>query len=169
MIKKALVIGLLFFVGGCTYPAPFGPMGGPVSTPSFQDIKEEFTSNGEMIYHTGYNQRGQRIPIQGGPGWIYMHGGACVNCHGVDGKGGGIPHMCTEEVPSISYRDLTLEEHGEHSEEGEEHPPYTDETIKQAIREGLNPAGESLDPCMPRWQMTDEDLEDMLEYLKTLG
>lgn len=168
-MKKAFAAFLLILAAGCIQASPFGQMGGPMNTPSFQDIREEFTTNGEMIYHTGYNQDGQGIPIKGGPGWIYMHGGACVTCHGAEGKGGDVPHMCSVEAASITYHDLTEEEHEEHTEEEEEpHPPYTDETIKQAIKEGLNPAGEELDPCMPRWQMSDEDLGDVLEYLKTL-
>jgi hypothetical protein len=167
MIKQlSSLIVLLLLAAGCTFPGNFGPMGGPVSTPSFQEIREEFSSNGEMIFHTGYNQDGQKVPLKGGPGWIYMHGGACVTCHGAYGKGGGIPHMCITEAPSISYHHLTEEEHAE--EEEEPHPPYTDETIKKAIKDGVNPGGEELDLCMPRWEMTDEDLDDTLEYLKTL-
>ena len=30
-------------------------------------------------------------------------------------------------------------------EEGEEHPPYTDETIKRAITQGVEPDGEPLE------------------------
>jgi hypothetical protein len=167
-MKKAFAAFLLILAAGCIQSSPFGPREGPVNTPSFQDIREEFTSNGEMIYHTGYTQDGQGIPIKGGPGWIYMRGGACASCHGAGGKGGDIPHMCTEEAPSITYHDLTEEEHEEHAEEKESPPPYTDETIKSAIKEGLNPAGDRLDSCMPQWQMSDEDLDDMIEYLKTL-
>jgi len=50
----------------------------------------------------------------------------------------------------------------------EEHPPYTDETIKRAITQGVDPAGEPLEWPMPRWSMSDEDLEDLLDYLKSL-
>lgn len=35
-----------------------------------------YASNGERIYYTGINERGQRIPFEGGPMWLYMHGGA---------------------------------------------------------------------------------------------
>ncbi len=37
--------------------------------------------------------------------------------------------------------------------EGEEHPTYTKDTIKRAIREGIDSAGEPLDLTMP-----DEDV-----------
>ncbi len=72
--------------------------------------------------------------------------------------------MGTETPPDIRYHHLIEEEH----EEGEEHPPYTDETIKRAITQGLNPAGEPLDYTMPRFRMTEEQLNDLLEFLKTL-
>jgi hypothetical protein len=64
------------------------------------------------------------------------------------------------------YKTLTSEEM-EH--EGEEiHPPYTDETIKRAITEGIEPDGEPMDLTMPRWQMSERDLDDLLEFLKML-
>lgn len=42
---------------------------------------ENFSSNGESIYFTGINLQGERIPFNGGPNWLYQHGGSCVNCH----------------------------------------------------------------------------------------
>lgn len=131
-----------------------------------EDLKTSFQSNGERIYYTGFNDQGQRIPSTQGPIWLYMHGGGCVDCHGINGRG-GVPVMMGEEIPSdITYEALTSE-HGE-AEHEEEHPPYTDETIKISIRDGINPLGEPLDPTMPRWQMSDRDLDDLLDYLKTL-
>jgi mono/diheme cytochrome c family protein len=97
--------------------------------------------------------------------WLSMHGGGCVSCHGEDGRGDVPVMMGTEIPPDIRYHALTEEEHDEH--EGKEHPPYTDATIKRAITDGLNPAGEPLDYTMPRWQMSERDLDDLLEFLKT--
>ena len=69
------------------------------------------------------------------------------------------------EIPSdIRYESLVSED----QEEEEEHPPYTEETIKRAILDGIDPAGEPLDLTMPRWKMTDKDVDDVVEYLKTL-
>jgi mono/diheme cytochrome c family protein len=127
----------------------------------------QFSSNGEMIYYTGVNKRGERIvPKYGGPMWLYMHGGSCVSCHGEDGRGGKPVMMCSEVPPDIRYSALTSEEM-EH-EEGEEHPPYNETTIKRAITQGLNPAGEELDPCMPRWAISENDLNDLIFFLKEL-
>ncbi len=123
-----------------------------------------YASNGETIYFTGVNDRGQRISFSSGPPWLSMHGGGCASCHGPDGQGGAPVMMGTETPPDIRYHHLIEEEH----EAGEAHPPCTDETIKRAITEGVNPAGESLDLTMPRWQIPQEDLNDLLEFLKAL-
>lgn len=150
--------GLLFLTYGS--PGNLKPVWGV-------DIKTSFQSNGEQIYYTGYNDQEQRIGRYQGPMWLHMHGGGCVDCHGMYGHG-GVPVMMGETIPSdITYGALTGE-HGEHEGEEEEHPPYTDESIKIAIRDGTNPAGDPLDYTMPRWQMSDGDLNDLLEYLKTL-
>jgi len=126
-----------------------------------------YRSNGEQIYFTATSQRG--TPITSDMGMGMMRGGmiTCASCHAPDGRGGRVRMMMRVfESPDIRYQTLTSEEM-EH-EEGEEHPPYTDETIKRAIIQAVNPAGEPLDWPMPRWMMSDEDLNDLLEYLKSL-
>jgi cytochrome c oxidase subunit 2 len=124
----------------------------------------EHVSNGQMIYFTGRNDRGERIPFDGGPMWLYMHGGGCAACHGADGRGGAPVMMGTEIPGDIRYHHLTEEEH----EEGEDHPPYTDELIKRAITLGLDSGGQPLDLTMPRWHMSDQDVNDVIAFLKTL-
>lgn len=94
----------------------------------------------------------------------------CVACHGPDGRG-GVPVMMGMEIPpDIRYKSLTSPEHNGEGEEKEEmdHPPYTEATIKQAITQGVDPAGKTLDWTMPRWKMSTQDMKDVLAYLKTL-
>jgi len=122
---------------------PPGCCQGPVS----------FESNGERIYFTGINERGERIPFTGGPQWLIMHGGSCVNCHGRDGSGGFTPMMCNGVAADIRYSELKEE--------------MSDEEIKIAITKGIH-EGKELDWCMPRWQLSEEDLNDLIEYLKKL-
>ena len=49
-----------------------------------------------------------------------------------------------------------------------ERPAFSEEGIRQAITQGLEPNGESLNPFMPRWSMPGQDLADLLAFLKTL-
>lgn len=137
-----------------------------------------FESNGERIYFTVTSRRGTEISAEMpfGPG--RMRGMrmrmTCASCHGPDGRGGNIRMMMeTVEVPDIRYETLTTEGHGGHEddhgeEEGEEHEAYTEETLKRAITEGVEPDGEQLDWPMPRWTMSEEDLVDLIDFLKKL-
>ena len=147
------------YPGGGMYPGRGMYPGG---YPSYNI--SDFESNGELIYYTGFNESGERIETEYGPHWLYVHGGSCVDCHRTDGRGGYPVMMGYTIPPDIRYETLTSDEH----EEEEGHPPYTDETIKRAIREGIDSAGEPLDLTMPRWNMTDKDVNDVVEYLKTL-
>jgi hypothetical protein len=127
----------------------------------------QFESNGAQIYFTGTSRRGTRVRAQMGAGMGRMRGGRlmCASCHGPDGRGGQIQMMMRIiEVPDIRYETLTGEDH----EEEEAHEPYTEETIKRAITTGVEPNGEPLEWPMPPWSMSDEDLDDLVEFLKTL-
>lgn len=164
------VVGLIGLVVTAMVVRPWtgfrrGPMGmmrglGGRSTPG------SFTSNGERIYYTATSDRGEEITFSGGPMWLRMHGGSCVTCHGEDGKGGIEVPMTSKVSPDIRYDTLTSSMHMTH--DGEEHPPYTDTLIKRAITRGVDPAGNRLDWVMPRWQMSESDLDDLVSYLKTL-
>ncbi len=129
--------------------------------------KGSYASNGERIYYLGIDSDGQRIRFRGGPHWLRMMGGSCVNCHGPNGKG-GLPVMMGTHLPGdIQYSALVSGEH--HGDEESEGEAYTDEDIRRAIREGIEPSGERMDRTMPRWDIPDEDMNDLLEYLKELG
>ncbi|MFZ3060150.1 MAG: cytochrome c [Candidatus Methanoperedens sp.] len=128
-------------------------------SPSYYTISSsDFQSNGERIYFTATSNSGK--PIISSIGAMTMRNGmmSCAACHGADGKGGrGRMMMWTFNASDIRYSSLASGE-----------KPYTDELIKRAITEGLDSEGKKLEPPMPVWQMSDEDQNDLLEYLKTL-
>src|SRR5262245_60258640 len=90
---------------------------------------------------------------------------ACANCHGEDGRGkpeGGI-------VPSdITWEALTKPYTVAHTS-GRTHPGYTERTIISAVCLGIDPAGNKLHVAMPRFQMSREDINALIAYLKRLG
>jgi len=163
--------GLLMISSGGAWgpgwaPGMMGPgmMGGWFAG---RNLKARYESNGERIYYTGISARTGPVPIQGGPMWLQHGPVGCVACHGVHGRG-GIPVMMGTAIPEdIRYGALIQGEH-EKGKEEMKHPPYTDALIKRAITKGIDPAGEPLDWTMPRWQFGDEDVADLLAYLKTL-
>lgn len=140
------------------------------SLPSGRAGGYRYDSNGERIYFTVQSSSGEPITYSGGI--RMMHPIACVNCHGPEGKGGRVSMMMSYfDVPDITWDSLTQEERHEEKldkEAHEEHPPYTEETLRRAITRGIDPAGEPLDEQMPRWQMSEQDLNDLLDFIKTL-
>ncbi len=126
--------------------------------------KDSFSSNGERIYYTGIDSTGRRIGFEGGPMWLYMHGGSCVDCHGTNGKG-GVPVMMGTAIPADLTNLFATHSHGD---EKMVMVPYTDDLLKRAITKGIDANGESLDPIMPRWYVPEKDLNDLVDYIKTL-
>lgn len=132
-----------------------------------------FESNGERIYFTAITERGTRIRSRGGAAFGGMMRGrqTCASCHGTDGQGGAhLMHMQAMDAPDIRWDTLSSSEHGGHDEADEdaEELPYDEETFMRALREGITPGGERLSRNMPQWEMSDEDVEDLIAFLKTL-
>jgi len=48
-------------------------------------------------------------------------------------------------------------------------PAYNKETLKRAIRSGVDANGKLLDPLMPRYSLDDGQLDLLIDYLKTLS
>jgi len=45
---------------------------------------------------------------------------------------------------------------------------YNEAKLKRAITKGISAEGEELDFPMPKWSMSDGDLDDLIAYLKIL-
>jgi cytochrome c oxidase subunit 2 len=122
-----------------------------------------YSSAGQRIFDTGVGHGG---PIARSGGYGMMGSGGCVDCHGSDGRGGTIGMMNRFSVPDITYSNLTSEHL---DDQGETEEAWTQAQIEDAIRTGTEPSGETLDRFMPRWDMDDTDMADLIAYLKELG
>jgi cytochrome c oxidase subunit II len=140
----------------------------PQTSGFFQE--DRYQSNGERIYFSASSESGSRIrPLSGPTIGMMMGATTCSSCHGDDGRGGNhFMHMELMDAPDIRWETLSGEEHGEHGEETEEAQPYTADAFKLAVREGMAPGDQRLSRDMPRWDISDEDLADLMEYLETL-
>ncbi|MFC5697079.1 ABC transporter substrate-binding protein [Pseudomonas sp. GCM10022186] len=88
----------------------------------------------------------------------------CANCHGADGRGrpeGGV------RPPDITWRRLSRP-YGQVQANGRSHGPYDEGTLARAVSEGRDPAGNRLDPAMPRFVMSLRDMANLTAYLKRL-
>jgi len=143
---------------------------------------EAFESNGESIYFSGYTLGGNRIDYSGGPDMGMMTVGgnfSCASCHGPDARGGEhVMHMQVMDAPNIRWSALSAheDEHTEedgHADEEADHAAdssaYDLEMFRLAIVEGQHPDGEPLDDDMPRWDMTEQQLAELADYLQSLS
>ena len=170
-----ILVGGLLLSGCFVVRSGFAPANPLVSQRRGWFVDNEFASNGEQIYFTAINDRGQRIRYSGSQNFGGMMMGmgnnlACASCHGSDGRGGiHTMHMEVMDAPDIRYRALRGEEEeheGEHTHE-DEHREYDLEAFHLAVIGGVHPDGEPLSRDMPRWRMSDEDLADLFEFLKS--
>ena len=132
-----------------------------------------FDSNGKRIYYTATSDRETPITYTGGPsmGMMMMGGNlACVSCHGTDGRGGEhMMHMEIMTAPDIRWSELSGSHHKEEeAESGHHHEEYDFKAFKNAVENGKHPDGDELSDEMPRWSMSDDDLKDLMGYLKSL-
>lgn len=160
MIGVALtVLGLVGFAVVWGF-APTSPTGDQV-----------FSSAGQRIYYTGADSQGVPIARTVAGGGLIGLGmmadtAACVDCHGDDGRGGRVGMMFgAVEIPGIRYSVLT----SARSQDGTSVLAWSDSDIARAIRDGLEPNGQSVSAPMPRWDMTDVQLSEVIGYLKELG
>jgi mono/diheme cytochrome c family protein len=88
---------------------------------------------------------------------MMMGGGyfTCASCHGPDGQGGvHTMHMQTMDALDIRWSVLQDE--------------FDAEKFRLAVVKGQDPDGTQLNTDMPRWNIGDDDLADLIAFLKTL-
>ncbi|MEA5580190.1 cytochrome c [Nodularia harveyana UHCC-0300] len=128
-----------------------------------------FRSNGERIYFSSTSDRNKNITYTGGQSSGGMMGNGssggmmgnnnmtCASCHGADGRGGvqTMMGMQTIKVPDIRWSALKDE--------------FDTEKFRLAITKGQDPDGKKqLNNYMPRWNIGNEDIADLIGFLKTL-
>ena len=139
----------------------------PWLTVTAQNLLTPQERRGKQIYREGTSPSGKDIVAYlGDPSlevpWSSL---ACANCHGVDGRGN--PEAGVDPL-NLTWEALT-NSHGLVRPDGRWRPAYTERGVESAIRRGLDSAGNKLWIVMPRYQISKEDLADLIVYLKRLG
>jgi cytochrome c553 len=134
---------------------------------------------GESIYLRGILPSGAPLEGQRVAAELTAKGAdaACVSCHQRSGLGTYEGYNLAVTIPPIAgaylfhSREATTKEavlpyvEWMHSNRD----PYTDATLARAIREGLDSQGRPLSALMPRFALSDADMDSLIEYLKQLG
>ena len=131
-------------------------------------------SPGERFYMRGLTTAGTAVSaIVQGDVHVKSSEMACVNCHRRSGLGGSEGPLIVPAVAgSILFAPVTrgVPQLGEPRTTGEgTRPAYTDEALLHALRDGVDPAGRTLSPTMPRYTITEADAKALGAYLRTVG
>jgi ABC-type branched-subunit amino acid transport system substrate-binding protein len=140
---------------------------GGLTTPGWTVDFTPQEQRGKRLYHEGVAADGTSITATLGQRSLRLPGRRvpCASCHGPDGL--GRPDAAV--VPSdITWANLT-KPYGLRHDNGRSHPPYTADAIARAVTEGVDPAGNALDPAMPRYTLDGTATHDLVAYLKRLG
>ncbi|ANI03877.1 cytochrome C [Pseudomonas putida SJTE-1] len=122
---------------------------------------------GKRLYREGVSSSDAQLQARVGASGITVPASVlpCASCHGNDGRGraeGGV------RPPSLDWQHLALGQ-GPREANGRRYPAYTDSSLARAIQQGIDPAGNRLDPAMPRFELTLADQRNLTAYLKRLA
>lgn len=135
------------------------------SGPALAAAPSKAEQAGRTLYETGESPSGAGVNVLVGGDASPLPGTAlpCAGCHGADGRGrpeGGV------RPPDLTWTELT-KPYG-HLHGARRHGPFDDRSLRRAITEGLDPAGNRLDAAMPRYSLSAADLAALLAWLKVL-
>jgi hypothetical protein len=178
---KRVAVGLvpaLLALGMCAASAVHAAA--DASIPPAGLSRDEALRLGERMYREG-------ILPSGEPLMAYVEGDvpvagtqfSCVSCHlrsGIGSFEGGIVTPPTNWLklsqPLYYYSELTPAERGKipwFFQHPERRPAYTEKTVADAIRGGIDPTGRMLDYIMPRYELNEREMAILIYYLKSLS
>ena len=145
--------------------------------------REKALELGERMYRTGLLPSGEPLTafVQGD---IPVEGTTftCVSCHvrsGIGSYEGGVVTLPTNgEILYRPFKDMRrfvtpgvgmIPYFKLPKIQAPPRPAYTDTTLAAVLRTGIDPAGRQLDYVMPRYQLSDPDMNILIFYLKALS
>jgi len=160
----AIVVGI-----GCAFshPAPAIAQDQPPAAEAVPDPQS--VSLGKKMYMEGVLPSGELMTATV-HGDITLTGEqvVCGACHRRSGMGSSEGQdVVPATIGDILYQPLRLPT-SKPPLPPERRPAYSDETLKRALRDGVGADGEAFSPLMPRYPLSDAELDSLVAYLKSL-
>src|SRR5262249_15609543 len=157
-MSKALACRVIVFAGVLAAVCGSSPVLSAQLTPA--------RAAGKQIYSQGTSSSGKPLEAILGEGSTRVPATLmlCASCHGSDGKGrpeGGV-------VPSEITWDKLFAPIRKSEGLGRHRPAYNLATLRRAIVQGTDPAGQPLGATMPRYPLPPKELNNLIQYLKIL-
>lgn len=131
----------------------------------FTNVISSSAERGKLIYTQGVRASGIPIEAQLSGATFDAKILPCSNCHGSRGEGnpeGGV------EPSLLDWSSLT-KPYTVEFKNGRKRTGYNHRLLKRAIVEGIDPSDNILDMVMPRYALNDEDVSDLIAYLKIIA
>jgi hypothetical protein len=121
---------------------------------------------GRDIFERGIGRDGREIASLAAGG-VRLRGeaNACMNCHGVQGSGGGESWL---RAPDIRWFALS-KSYGERRVGDAVRPGYDHKTFARILRSGIASDDIALDPAMPRFDLADDEIDALIGHLAALN
>lgn len=164
MVHRGIALALLVVLAGI----PVGVLGAGVASRTFYPFGYGISpsnagpgaalTEGERIYRAGVRGGLNEIPRRvGGITADALAMVGCARCHGTYGTGGPVPVIVGSAfAPPVTFAGCIA-------------AGYTESTLRSAIRDGVGSHGRPLSAIMPRWHMTDAELDALVAHLKVLS
>jgi ABC-type branched-subunit amino acid transport system substrate-binding protein len=163
MIIRLTLIALIAIAGSLIWAGP--PPVHSQSTAITQ--RRELTpqeKRGKAFYLRGESASGQEITALMGEVDVPASTLPCAGCHGNRGEGrteGGVT------AGNMSWSHLT-KPYGHTDEGGRKHPAFSEVSFVRTMTSGLDPAGNKLAVAMPVYRLPQEDMANLIAYLKRI-
>lgn len=119
---------------------------------------------GKAFYLRGESSSGQEITAMMGEVDVPASTLPCAGCHGNRGEGkteGGVT------AGNMSWSHLT-KPYGHTDEGGRKHAAFSEVSFIRAMTSGVDPAGNKLAVAMPTYRMPQDDMANLISYLKRI-
>jgi len=137
------------------------------TVPSAVAQRRELTlqeKRGKAFYLRGESAGGQEITAIMNEVDVPASTLTCAGCHGNRGEGrteGGVT------AGNLTWTYL-MKPYGHTDEGSRKHPAFSETSFVRALTSGLDPAGNKLAVAMPIYRMSQEDMADLIAYLKLI-
>ena len=165
MIPRLIVVALIAIAACVVWSGPSAVQSQNATGLSPQ--RRELTlqeKRGKAFYLRGESASGQEITAIMNDVDVPASTLTCAGCHGNRGQGiteGGVT------AGNMTWAFLT-KPYGHSDDGGRKHPPFTESSFARLMTSGIDPAGNKLAVAMPTYRMSQEDMANLIAYLKRI-
>lgn len=161
---------LVTSAAACVSIGAIGATGDPADVAQ----RDALLALGQRIYRDGVRANGEPLRSQGAA-QMSLSGKdvACAGCHRRSGYGSAEGRFVVRPVTGpalLQTQNLPVHSPRIKARLGtSQRPPYDDALLARAIRSGIDAAGKPLDPVMPRYVLSDHEMQALSTYLYSLS